>query len=148
MRKQKAQKNNNCLGPLGQPSLRRKHHFSLKFTEKRGFPSIWTSEAHGAGRGGCISFSRLIVVGGKRVCVWEGSGLLSEGGMGPLDGSPLITHDYKGAPGSTWPVDTIQVLLEALTQETVCSFTSLQTSVTTTTHLRRRQHKLWTGGID
>lgn len=76
----------------------------------------------------------LLVVGGKRVCVGEGSGLLSEEGMGPLDGSPLITHDYKSASGSTWPADTIQVLLEALTQETVCRFTSLQTSVTTATH--------------
>ena len=64
MRKPKAQKNNSCLRPLGQPSLRRKHHFSLKFTEKQGLPSIWTSKAH---RGSVCPLAWLLVVRGKRV---------------------------------------------------------------------------------
>ena len=44
--------------------------------------------------------------------------------MGPLNKSPLITHDYKGAPRSTWSADAIQVLLEPLSLETVRNFTS------------------------
>lgn len=105
MRKQKAQKDNSCLGPLGQPSLRRKHHFSLKFAEKRGLPSIRTLKAHRGwgGAAGVSPLAWLLVLGGKRR---GGSGLLSEEGVGPLNGSPLITHDYKGAPGSTWSADT------------------------------------------
>ena len=52
---------------------------------------------------GCISFSLAASTGEKEK---GGVGLLSEEGVGPLNGSPLITHDYKGAPGSTWSADT------------------------------------------
>ena len=80
-----------------------------------------------------MSFSLAASSEGKE-SGFGGAGLFSEERMGPLNRSPLITHDYKGAPRSTWSADAIQVLLEPLSQETVCNFTSLQTSVTNKTH--------------